>query len=215
MGPEWLVRSLDFLIRSHALGQPFPAPLDGPPDSDTPLRYFSLFGRRAQCASLEPPVGECPPLRSISLLHLACVRQESELIEACAASGFDLNARAQDGRTPLQWAVVGGSPEVVQQMLRAGAEVDGRGRRGDTALMTAVERERAELVDLLLAAGAGAGLADLGGFTALHRAAEMNQAAVVASLMRAGADPGAASLVEGLTALDLAATPEIVELLRT
>jgi len=215
LGPEMLVRSLDFLIRSHVLGQPFPAPLEGEPDLDTPLRYFSLFGRRAQCASLLPPVAKCPPLRSISLLHLACVRDQGEQVENCVARGFSLEAWAKDGKTPLQWAVVGGSGHIVRQMLRLGAKVDGRGSAGDTPLMTAVETERSELVDLLLELEAEAHLSDSNGFTALHRAAEMNQPSVVARLVRAGADPQAASFQEGITPIDLAATPEIAALLRS
>lgn len=186
LGLDLLVRGLDFLIRSHALGQPFPAPLDCEPDPQTPLRYFSLFGRRAQCASFLPPQASCPPLRSISLLHLACVRDQVELVEHCLATGFRLDAWAKDGKTPLQWAVVGGSSDLVRHLVGRGAPIDGRGSHGDTPLMTAVENERSELVGLLLELGAEAKLCDSDGFTALDRAREMNQSAVVAQLLRSG-----------------------------
>jgi len=65
--PQFTIRVLDYLLRSHALDEIFPAPLPAPPDdfSAAALWCFAAFGRRALFAAAAAPAYRQPrPLRS-------------------------------------------------------------------------------------------------------------------------------------------------------
>jgi hypothetical protein len=66
--PQFTVRALEYLLRSHALGEVFPAPLPAPPDDlkAAALWCFSCYGRRAPFAAAVPPLYRPPskPLRT-------------------------------------------------------------------------------------------------------------------------------------------------------
>ena len=65
--PDFSGRVLDFLIRTHALGLDYPAPLLHSLGSDTQqaaLWCFSAFGNMALFASLEDP-GHAPPMEAL------------------------------------------------------------------------------------------------------------------------------------------------------
>ena len=62
----------------------------------------------------------------------------AEVIRALVEAGAEVNARADDGRTPLMFAAQGTpSAEVIQALVEAGAEVDARTDDGVTPLMYA------------------------------------------------------------------------------
>ncbi|MFI5105628.1 MAG: hypothetical protein ACHP79_11960, partial [Terriglobales bacterium] len=61
--PAFTVRVLDFLLRSHALGVLYPAPLPpGKEESpqDAALWCFHMFGNRVWCATHQPVEWEMP-----------------------------------------------------------------------------------------------------------------------------------------------------------
>lgn len=60
-----------------------------------------------------------------------------EIVQQLIASGADVNATAEDGRTPLHWACAFDVPPAVALLLRAGAKVDARNEDGDTPLFAA------------------------------------------------------------------------------
>jgi len=187
---EPLEAAFDFLMRAHALNLVYPAPLVEPVDEQTPLRYFSLFGRRAQFAASQRPVGEAKPLlRTITPLHLACVRGEVEAATAHLDAGVSATAGGPEGATPLHWAAAGGQPETLRLLLTRGCPVDALDEMSCTPLMASVQSRQQAAFNLLLESGAGAGAADARGFTALHRAAEMGEAEMVKRLLAAGAEP--------------------------
>jgi ankyrin repeat protein len=72
-----------------------------------------------------------------SLLETARTGQ-ADRIEALMASGADIEARDEEGRTPLILAVLGGHFEAVSILLTAGADVEGRDNNGDTPLLHAL-----------------------------------------------------------------------------
>ncbi len=189
-------RVVDFLVRTHVLGDPFPAPIDTAEGRDlTQLAHecFSLFGRFATCATPHEVPHRPPrrPLRSYSLLHLAIARGDIEAAARHVASGVPIDLLAADGLTPLHWASVCTDGVALEWLLEHGAQVDAPSAEGATPLMNAVQAGRTAHVERLLAHGADPSAKDLRGFTALHRAAEMGEVAIVRALVARGADPGA------------------------
>lgn len=215
--PAFTNRILDFLIRSHALGEVFPAPLPGGAEvspREAALWCFSVFGSMAHAATpheIQAPAPE-RPLRTHSLLHIAVARGDAAGVEAQLALGVPIDLPALDGLPPLHWAM---SPAMQELLLSRGSAVDVRSTEGATALMTAVQADAREQVEWLLAHGADPKAADARGFTALHRAAEQGKEALVRTLLAAGADPDAGA--QGHTPASLAESKghrDIAELLR-
>ena len=110
-------------------------------------------------------------------------------------AGADLEARDQDGRTPLHSAAAAGFSELLRTLLESGADVHARDDRGGTPLHAAVVAGEWStypgIVSLLLDAGAEVGARDDQGRTPLHVAVERDNPGVVARLLQHGADPTA------------------------
>jgi hypothetical protein len=69
--------------------------------------------------------------------------------------GGDIEARDNDGRTPLHWAVQKGyKTDGVKYLLEAGAQVNARDEAGATPLHLAARRGDADVIRALIAAGA-------------------------------------------------------------
>lgn len=73
------------------------------------------------------------------------------MVDRLLAAGADVNACADDGMTPLIYAVDAYSPklDVVERLLEAGAVVNIANDEGKTPLMCAVEKGREEIVQIL------------------------------------------------------------------
>jgi hypothetical protein len=186
-------RLLDYLLRSHALDLPFPAPIPEGIAADPQLAAqlcFSLFGNKALFATPHPIPREVPdkPLRSYSLLHIAVARGDGPAARALVDAGLPIGLRDRDGLTPLHWAVSRPDAAAPDLVLSLGCPVDVRSDEGATALMNAAQDRRPDLVAFLLGRGADPNAADGRGFTALHRAAEMGEREIVRLLLDSGAD---------------------------
>jgi len=202
------VCALDFLLRTHVLGEAWPVPELAPADEaehqDFAVRNFAAWGRRAAVAAtapfpFRPPRGR---LRTNSHLHIAAVRGDLSGLGAEVRKGLSPDLRASDGLTPLQWALGGRRLDVLDLLLALGATIDARSDEGATALMNACQGEWPEVVPWLLSRGADPNAADVRGFTSLHRSAELGRADYVKVLVGARADPTLAA--HGHTALSLA-----------
>jgi len=217
--PRFTERVLDFLIRSHALGLVFPAPLPPGAEQDPSragLLCFSFFGNMAHVASVEEPPADLPepPLRSISLLHIAVARGDAAGVESHLAAGIPVDLPSQDGLPPLHWALSLEPEDILELLVSRGSPVDVRSTEGATTLMTASQRGKPGKLRWLLDHGADPNAFDLRGFTALHRAAETGNRDGVEILLARGADPQAEA--QGHTPASLAegrGHPEIVRLL--
>jgi len=192
--PDFTVRTLDYLLRSHALESVYPVPLppgmESAPESAA-MWCMSMFGNRAWYATPHGFDRSDPdrPLRTDSLLHIAIARREVSAIEECLAAGVPIDLRARDGLTPLHWALASNDPAIRTLLLDRGSPVDVRSAEGATPLMNAVQEAGMEQVCFLLDHGADVNARDLRGFTALHRAAEMGHLDVLRVLLDRGALP--------------------------
>jgi ankyrin repeat protein len=138
----------------------------------------------------------------------AGVPQLAELIRdgdrkaAMAAIGSaDVNARLEDGSTPLMWAVYRGDHQLVNLLLARRADPDLRNVLGSSALNEAVDLGDAELVSMLLKAGADPDLGNEDNQTPLMRAARNGALPIVELLVQAGARVNARESLRGQTPL--------------
>ena len=81
-----------------------------------------------------------------------------EGVRAAVDAGADLEARDEDGGTPVMYAArYNETPEVVQALLEAGADLEARNKDGWTSLMyAAATHSNPEVLQVLLDAGADA-----------------------------------------------------------
>jgi cytohesin len=106
---------------------------------------------------------------------------------ATGAGTADVNARFDDGDTPLHMACSAGSAAHVAcaaALLDAGAEVDATDEDGLTPLSLAAYEGSKECVQLLLVRGADPLLADADGRTPYDKARQMSHSFVAALLQR-------------------------------
>ena len=113
----------------------------------------------------------------------------------------DVNRRAADGSTPLQWAVYEGDVAEVQRLLRAGADVSIANNYGVTPMTLAAEVGSTAMLRLLLEAGADADSPNPEGQTALMAVARTGNVEAAELLLREGAAVDARERWGGQTAL--------------
>lgn len=204
--PEFTLRCADYLLRSHAMGLIYPAPLPGDPDNldQAAVWCFGAFGNRAHCATHHefPRDVPEPPLRSISLLHLAVAAGDRAAVDRELGRGIPIDLPATDGLAPLHWAVIFKNIPMMEILTLRGSSVDVGSAEHATPLMVAVEMGEPLLAEWLLGRAADPNARDRRGFTALHRASEMGKEPLVRLLLKNGADPKVET--EGHTARSLA-----------
>jgi len=206
--PEYSVRAFNFLLRSHALGAAYPAPL--PPGleqkpQDAARWCLSTFGKLALFATPYQIKSGPPekPLRTHSLLHIGIARGDVAMVEASLAAGIPVDQLAGDGLAPLHWALSQKDSAIMALLLKSGSPVDVRSSEGATPLITAVQN--ASMLDkalFLLDHGADVNARDLRGFDSLQCAAYAGHVDLVKMLLSRGASPH--HVLDGQTAKSFA-----------
>lgn len=132
-------------------------------------------GRQATPASTVRP--------SVAPMVQAIRRSDIGAVKKAIARGADVNARSDDGDTPLMHAAVLSNADCVKVLLKAGADPNARDKRGGTALMRSVRD--IEKVQLLLEHGAEVDARGALGVTALMIAAQSPGASDVVKMLLA------------------------------
>jgi len=153
--------------------------------------------RIAEATKPKPPTGKAP---NISILKAA---QEGniEAVKQHLAAGADVNAKDENGWTPLNSAAVKGRNQIVKLLIEKGADLN-----AGTPLIFAATDGHMEVVELLIANGAdvNAKTNDQLGGTALHMTSNLGHKKAVELLVAAGADVNA-KMLHGMTPLHFAA----------
>ena len=87
-------------------------------------------------------------------LRIAANSGQLAEVERLLSEGADIDARSDNGMTPLILASWRGHTKVVELLLREGADVYAETNTGSTALKLATERGHKEIVRMLQEAGA-------------------------------------------------------------
>src|SRR5919206_524002 len=120
--------------------------------------------RAVVSAKPKPPAVKAGPRATANERLLAAAGEGSAAaVAGSPKQGADVNARADDGWTPLLWASWFGHADVVKLLLAHGADVNARDKDTDTALMKAATQGHADVVQMLLDKGAEADARGNGG----------------------------------------------------
>src|SRR5262245_5060151 len=140
-------------------------------------------------------------MRNASLLAATIICLALGAGSAFAQGGTDVNQRAVDGSTPLQWAVYHDDVAEVRRLLKAGANVSLANNYGATPMSLAAEVGNAEIIKLLLEAGADVESPNPDGQTALLAVARTGNVPAAELLVKHGAKVDAREKWGGQTAL--------------
>jgi ankyrin repeat protein/imidazolonepropionase-like amidohydrolase len=165
-------------------------------------------GKIFQRAALQKMLAQVEAQAEAEHLHLAAANGEIERVKLLISEGADVNAKNNEGLTPLHCAARAGHKEIVGLLLAHGADVNiGGADYNRTAAEFAMWSNHTEIVQLLISKGAD--------ISPLHFAIYMKDEARVKSLIEGGADVSRRTPY-GTTPLDravVAGFKDIVELL--
>jgi len=82
-------------------------------------------------------------------VHVAAGMGNIEAVKQHLAAGADVNAKAEDGWTPLHFATSGGYKEITELLISKGADVNSKDNHGRTPLDLAISRKHPETSDLI------------------------------------------------------------------
>jgi len=138
-----------------------------------------------------------------------------EIVELLIAESADVNAKSDDGRTPLHFAATSGHKEIVELLISKGANVNEEDVSGNTPLHDAAEEGHKEIAELFIAKGANVNAKTRFGTTPLHGATYQGHKEIVELLIAEGANVNVWRFVDATPLMDavVKGQKEIVELL--
>ena len=93
----------------------------------------------------EPPTAKAPDIS----IHDAAVDGNIEAVKQHLAAGTDVNAKDEEGWTPLHIAAIRGNKEIAELLIAEGADVNAKNNIGTTPLDLAISHKHTEIADLL------------------------------------------------------------------
>jgi hypothetical protein len=136
-------------------------------------------------------------------LSVAAFSGDMAKVEALIAKGADVNAKDENGRTPLSWAAYYDKREVVELLISKGADINTKIAGDRTPLHEAIERGKKEVALFLISKGANVNAKTIYGKAPLYLAASEGHKDIVEILISKGADVYAKA-EGGLTPLQVA-----------
>jgi len=91
----------------------------------------------------------CGPSEADKALLYAASKGHIEAVKQHLAAGTDVNAKHDNGATPLHGAVTFGHNEIVELLIAEGADVNAKGVGDTTPLDSAIFARKTETADLL------------------------------------------------------------------
>jgi len=184
---------VDWIIRSHAMGERLPLPVDQETADmlvGAPLMAMSVFGHRLFCAGLGY---QLPPadgrLHSDGDIAAAVHSNDVDQVRAIASEDAWKSRTSVGGAPPLVLASQLGYTALCKTMLELGADIEACNDRGGTALqMGVVGKAGLEHIAMLIDAGADLAAANLDGFTPVHASVEIDDAEMLRFLAEKGVD---------------------------
>ena len=155
---------------------------------------------------------------------LASIKRDADFIKLCLnngslqqindaiKNGANVNARDEDGLTPLFCAAIS-NPTIITALISAGADVNAKDKQGMTSLMLLALSQKAnpEAITALIKAGADVNAKTNKGTTALMGAVlQKRNPEVITTLLELGADPKVKN-GDGKMAIDYARENEKLE----
>ncbi|MGI9256467.1 MAG: ankyrin repeat domain-containing protein [Salinispira sp.] len=129
-----------------------------------------------------------------------------EDLQNALSAGIDINARDENGTTPLM-AASGNTqnPDVITVLINVGADINARDENGSTPLMAAARNnQNPDVITTLINAGADINAQNKHRWTALMEAARYNEnPEIITTLLNAGANVTMGTLYPRKTAWDL------------
>lgn len=177
------------------------------------LFAFTLLISSRLASTVPPPVADT---RALLAWAVSCAAQTAEVHEAArtgdlaklkvlmSASPGLVNAKDEDGGTPLHTAAMAGRTEAVLLLLQQGAQADARNTLNQSPLLYAAYGGYAAIVDTLIARGSPSDYQDTRGNAPIHYAARQGHTAVVKLLVSNGVSFDTRGY-QGRTLLQLAA----------
>lgn len=125
-----------------------------PPDGTTISNSSSVSSESNSTSFLSPSTDD---------IWAAASSGNLTVVKQYIASGRDINARKENGTTPLNAACVYGRTEVAIALLEAGADADIKNKEGTSALFNAAFFSHPEIVEAILQKGADVNTTDKNG----------------------------------------------------
>ncbi len=149
---------------------------------------------------------------SSSILHEAVAAGRGDQVMDMLKRGADLNARDEDGDTPLHLAAIAGHGRIAATLVQRGADKDALNNGGTTPLYKAADAGHLRVVKILLALGADFNIRTGGGHSPLQAAAGGGHVPAVHAILDRGADINGRDR-EGFAAIHTAVHRDLVEVI--
>ncbi|KAK7093850.1 E3 ubiquitin-protein ligase MIB2-like [Littorina saxatilis] len=118
-----------------------------------------------------------------AVLHVASYHGHRDIVKYLLDNGAEVNAKDEDGLTPLLFAIDGEQTSVIEELCKRGADKSAADKSGLTALHRAVDQELVECVRILVNNGADVNVQDKDLDTPMHDAIRKDNREIIKALL--------------------------------